>query len=37
MHTPTEVVALSDLEDTVRLIVRFVKDLEADVSFVPGM
>ncbi len=37
MHTPTEVVALSDLEDTVRLIVRFVRDLDADVSFVPGM
>lgn len=37
MHTPTEVVALSDLEDTVHLIVRFVRDLDADVSFVPGM
>lgn len=37
MHTPTEVVALSDLEATVRLIVRFVRDLDADVSFVPGM
>ena len=37
MHTPTEVVALSDLEDTVRLIVRFVRDLDVDVSFVPGM
>ena len=37
MHSPTEVVALSDLEDTVRLIVRFVRDLDADVSFVPGM
>lgn len=37
MHTPTEVVALSDLEGTVRLIVRFVRDLDADVSFVPGM
>ena len=37
MHTPTEVVALSDLEDTVRLIGRFVRDLDADVGFVPGM
>lgn len=37
MHTPTEVVALADLEATVRLIVRFVLDLDEDVSFVPGM
>lgn len=37
MHTPTEVVALSDLEDTVRLIVRFALDLDETVCFVPGM
>lgn len=37
MHTPTEVVALSDLEKTVKLIVRFVLDLTDEVSFVPGM
>lgn len=37
MHTPTEVIALSDLEATVKLIVRFVLDLDGDVSFVPGM
>ena len=37
MHTPTEVVCLADLQATVRLIVRFARDLSADVSFVPGM
>lgn len=37
MHTPTEVVALSDLQATVRLIVRFALDLDADACFVPGM
>lgn len=37
MHTPTEVLKLSDLEDTVKLLKRFILDLEADVSFVPGM
>lgn len=37
MHTPTEVVCLADLEATVRLIVRFARDLSADASFVPGM
>ena len=37
MHTPTEVVALSDLEDTVRLLVRFALDLDEDACFVPGI
>lgn len=37
MHTPTEVISLSDLEATVKLIVRFVLDLDESVSFVPGM
>lgn len=37
MHTPTEVVALSDLEATVRLLTRFALDLDADACFVPGM
>ncbi|MBQ3106314.1 MAG: M42 family metallopeptidase [Eggerthellaceae bacterium] len=37
MHTPTEVVCLSDLEHTVKMLVRFVMDLEADACFVPGM
>ncbi len=37
MHTPTEVVSLSDLENAVRLIVRFVLDLDEDACFVPGI
>lgn len=37
MHTPTEVVKLSDIEDTVRLLKRFILDLDETVSFVPGM
>ena len=37
MHTPTEVVKLSDIEDTVTLLKRFILDLDEDVSFVPGM
>lgn len=37
MHTPTEVICLSDLEDTVKLITRFALDLNEDACFVPGM
>ena len=37
MHTPTEVVALADLEATVRLLTRFALDLDADACFVPGL
>ena len=37
MHTPTEVLKLSDLEETVALLKRFILDLNEDVSFVPGM
>ncbi|MEG1512329.1 MAG: M42 family metallopeptidase [Raoultibacter sp.] len=37
MHTPTEVIALADLEATVKLLKRFVLDLDADATFVPGM
>ena len=37
MHTPTEVIKLSDIEDTVTLLKRFILDLDEDVSFVPGM
>lgn len=37
MHTPNETVCLSDIEDTIRLLVRFALDLEADASFVPGI
>ena len=37
MHTPTEVIALEDLENTVRLITRFALDLDEDACFVPGI
>lgn len=37
MHTPTEVVCLSDMEAAVRLLVRFVLDLDENATFVPGM
>lgn len=37
MHTPTEVVALKDVEATVEMLVAFLMDLDEDVSFVPGM
>ncbi|WP_165249230.1 M42 family metallopeptidase [Adlercreutzia sp. ZJ141] len=37
MHTPTEVVCLDDVENTVRLLVRFVRDLDSNTCFVPGM
>ncbi|WP_165170594.1 M42 family metallopeptidase [Adlercreutzia sp. ZJ242] len=37
MHTPTEVIALKDLENTVRLITRFALDLDEDACFVPGI
>ena len=37
MHTPSEVLKLSDVEGTVSLLKRFILDLDEDVSFVPGM
>ena len=37
MHTPTEVVCLADLDATVKLVVRFARDLGEDACFVPGM
>ena len=37
MHTPSEVADLRDLEAAVALVVRFVRDLDENVSFVPGM
>lgn len=37
MHTPTEVISLSDVDGCIRLITRFIRDLDSDVSFVPGM
>lgn len=37
MHTPTEVAALDDLENTVKLLVRFALDLDEGSCFVPGI
>ena len=37
MHTPTEVVALSDVEGAIALIARFVADLDEGATFVPGL
>ena len=37
MHTPTEMINLDDVEACVKLITRFVRDLDEDISFVPGM
>lgn len=35
MHTPTEVLALEDLESTVKMLTRFVLDLEPNQDFTP--
>jgi endoglucanase len=35
MHTPTEVLSLSDLEAAVELLTRFILDLSVDVDFTP--
>lgn len=35
MHSPVETVNLADLEDEVRLLVRFVQDLQGDETFFP--
>ena len=35
MHTPTEVLALSDIEDAVKILTRFVLDMPAKVDFTP--
>ena len=37
MHTPTEVISLDDVEACIKLLVRFIRDIDEDVSFVPGM
>lgn len=37
MHTPTEVIQLEDLEKTVKLVVRFVLDLDEHSTFIPGL
>ncbi|HEX8830965.1 MAG TPA: M42 family metallopeptidase [Longimicrobium sp.] len=36
MHSPNEIVALDDVDATVRLIAAFCRGLEADTHFVPG-
>jgi putative aminopeptidase FrvX len=35
MHTPTEVLALSDIEDSVKLLATFVRDLDPATDFTP--
>ncbi|MCL1847056.1 MAG: M20/M25/M40 family metallo-hydrolase [Coriobacteriia bacterium] len=35
MHTPTEVLKLSDLEDAVKLLTRFILDLDDTIDFTP--
>jgi putative aminopeptidase FrvX len=35
MHTPTEVLALSDIDDAVKLLARFVLDLKPGTDFTP--
>ena len=35
MHTPSEVLALSDLEAAVKLLTRFVLDLDSSIDFTP--
>ncbi len=37
MHTPTEVVSLDDLQNAVKLIVRFALDLDSEARFIPGL
>ena len=37
MHTPNEVINMEDLEGAVKLLTRFIMDLDDEVSFVPGM
>ena len=35
MHTPTEVISLRDLEAAVKILTRFVLDLDADIKLIP--
>lgn len=37
MHTPTEVVSLEDAEGCIKLLARFIADLDPATGFVPGM
>jgi len=36
MHTPTEVLALEDLENTVALVTQFILDLDDKIDWIPG-
>ncbi|MEW5804199.1 MAG: M42 family metallopeptidase [bacterium] len=36
MHTPVEVVSLQDLENTARLLAAFIRNLSAEISFIPA-
>ena len=36
MHTPTEVLKKSDLDACVKMLTRFVLDLDAETDFTPG-
>lgn len=35
MHTPSEVLKLDDLDSTIRLLTRFILDLEPDIDWIP--
>ncbi len=35
MHTPTETIALSDLDDTIALLVKFIENLDSSCNFIP--
>ena len=37
MHTPTEVISLADAEATAKLIAQFVRDVDAQTCFIPGL
>ncbi len=37
MHTPSEIIDLRDLEGAIKLITRFVMDLQDDSTFIPGI
>ena len=37
MHTPTEVINLNDVEETIKVLTRFVMELDENATFVPGM
>jgi endoglucanase len=37
MHTPTEVISMKDVKGAIKLLTRFVSDIDKDATFVPGM